>query len=174
MSYLLEGEQTKRLLFRKLREEDFNIWLRYFNDSLTNKYWSPKYENAREACRLWFDNTFIRYQNNTGGMHVIIEKSTGELAGQCGLLLQSVDNVEELEVAYSLLPQFRGKGLAQEAAYKCIEHAFTHKLRDSVISIIHENNIESERVAIKNNMHVWKRTIYKSNPVKIFRINNTY
>ncbi|MBT1702393.1 GNAT family N-acetyltransferase [Chryseosolibacter indicus] len=174
MTYLLDGEETERLKFRALNEDDFDSWVNYFNDPLSNKYWFPKYGNAFDECRRWFDNTFFRYQHNQGGMNVILEKSTGEIVGQCGLLIQNVDEVEELEVGYSLLPQFRGKGFAREAASKCICYAFKNNFKNSVISVIHEKNVESERVAVKNNMYLDKRTIYKSNPVKIYRIKNSY
>ena len=103
-------------------------------------------------------------------MNVLIEKSTGRFVGQCGLLVQTVDGVGELEVGYSIMPAFWNQGFATEAAAACIAHAFRHNLSDSVISIIHEDNVESERVAVKNGLTLEKRTEYKDNPVKIYRI----
>jgi len=44
-------------------------------------------------------------------MNVLIHKQTGEFIGQYGLLIQNVDNTEELEVAYSIIPQHRGKAM---------------------------------------------------------------
>ena len=100
----------------------------------------------------------------------MIEKGTGQFVGQCGLLVQTVDGVRELEVGYSIMPAFWNQGFATEAAGACIAHAFRHKLSDSVISIIHEDNVESERVALKNGLVLDKRTVYKDNPVKIYRV----
>ena len=105
-------------------------------------------------------------------MNVLIHKKSQELIGWCGLLIQIVDNVEELEVGYSIIPKYWGNGYATEAVKKCVDYAFENNLRDSIISIIQVNNVESERVAIKNGLIPKKQAIYHNNAVNIFRINN--
>jgi [ribosomal protein S5]-alanine N-acetyltransferase len=172
VKYLLTGQESPRLLFRKLESSDFDTWLRFFEDPLWSAYWVMKKQSPKEHCQQWFDKMLRRYDNNLGGMNVLIDKQTDEFIGQCGLLIQTVDNREELEVAYSIMPQHRGRGYATEAARKCIDFAFDNRLSDSVISIIHADNIESERVALKNGLGLDKRTIYDHNPVKIYRIKH--
>ena len=105
-----------------------------------------------------------------GGMNVLIDKGSGEFVGQCGLLVQNVDEQEELEVGYSLMPEFRGLGYALEAAQKCRDFAFQNQLADSLISIIHPDNIASQNVALKNGMKLSKQTIYSGMSVKVYRI----
>jgi [ribosomal protein S5]-alanine N-acetyltransferase len=170
LNYLLTGQESSRLLFRKLETNDYDVWLEFFKDPLWSKYWTMKEQTPDEHCRQWFDKIFHRYANNLGGMNVLINKHSGEFIGQCGLLIQTVDRIEELEVAYSMMPQHRGKGYAPEAAKKCIDFAFANRLRDSLISIIHENNIESQKVALKNKLSVDKYTTFDNNPVRIYRI----
>ncbi len=80
-------------------------------------------------------------------MNALIKKENYAFVGQCGLI-HTVDGVEELEIGYSLMPEFRGKGYALEAAKKCKDFAFENNLSDSLISIIHIDNKESEKVAI--------------------------
>jgi [ribosomal protein S5]-alanine N-acetyltransferase len=172
MNYLLFGEESQRLLFRKLEPTDFSTWLEFFKDPLWDKYWVMKKQPPEEHCQQWFDKIFNRYANNLGGMNVLIDKKSGEFIGQCGLLIQTVDGIEELKVAYSMMPQHRGKGYAPEAAKKCIDFAFANQLRDSLISIIHEDNLESQKVALKNKLSLDKRTVYDNNPVNIYRIKN--
>lgn len=172
MNYLLTGQESPRLLFRKLERSDFDTWLRFFKDPFWSKYWIMNKQSPEEHCQQWFDKMFHRYAHNLGGMNVLIDKKKREFIGQCGLLIQTVDNSEELEVAYSIMPEHRGKGYAPEAARKCIDFAFDSGLSDSIISIIHEDNIESERVALKNGLTLNKRTIYDNNPVKIYRIKH--
>jgi ribosomal-protein-alanine N-acetyltransferase len=105
-------------------------------------------------------------------MNALIEKSSGTLVGHAGLLVQVVDGIEELEIAYSLQPHFRGKGFATEAAQAIKQFAFANNFSPSLISIISLTNAPSQRVAIKNGMKIEKQTIYKDNPVYIFRIFN--
>jgi [ribosomal protein S5]-alanine N-acetyltransferase len=170
MNYLLTGQESARLLFRKLEASDYATWLSFFKDPLWSKYWSMKEQTPEEHCRQWLDKIFERYANGKGGMNVLIDKKTGAFIGQCGLLIQTVDDIEELEVAYSMMPQHRGKGYAPEAAKKCIDFAFANRLCESLISIIHENNIESQKVALKNKLSVDKYTTFDNNPVRIYRI----
>ncbi len=93
------------------------------------------------------------------------------MIGHCGLLIQTVDQVQELEVGYSLLPEFWNNGYATEAAKKCLEYAFANELSESVISIISITNLPSEKVALKNGMTISQQTTYHGNKVNIFRIN---
>lgn len=172
--YSLEGQETERLLFRPVRESDFDTWLRFcaFPDSL--KYIFSQEQLAvndpLEYCKMWFTRINKRYENKLGGMNALIDKQTHEMVGQCGLLIQTIDDLEELEIGYSLMPEYRGKGYALEAASKCKEFAFDNNFRDSLISTIHIENDASAKVAKANGMYLDKTTVSQGDPVNIFRI----
>ena len=170
MKYLLEGETTERLLFRKLIPADFDAWLPFHQNPLSSKHWEGAPLEPIAACKQWFQKAFHRYENNLGGMNALIDKNTGLLVGQCGLLVQTVDAKNELEVGYSIVPQYWQQGFATEAAIKCKEYAFAHKVASSLISIIHIDNIGSQKVAKNNGMHLDTSTTYANNPVHIFRV----
>ncbi len=172
MKYLLTNRQSERLLFRPIQSSDFDEWLQFFADPEYYRHWVAEQGTAEEECKKWYATQFSRYANNRGGMNALIEKSSGALVGHAGLLVQVVDGVEELEIAYSLQPRFRGKGYAIEAAQTCKAYAFENNLSPSLISIISLSNLSSQRVAIKNGMKIEKQTLYKDNPVYIFRIVN--
>ncbi|MEJ2114415.1 MAG: GNAT family N-acetyltransferase [Flavobacteriaceae bacterium] len=173
MKYLLEGQETERILFRKVKWSDFDTWLEFHKDPITSQYWISKTESPEIECQKWYEKQFNRYENNLGGMNALIEKQTGKLIGHSGLLIQNVDNISELEVAYSLLPEFWYKGFATEAAKKCRDLAFINNYSDSLISIISLTNKPSENVALKNGMKVEKVTEYNNNKVNIFRIHKS-
>jgi RimJ/RimL family protein N-acetyltransferase len=174
--YSLEGHESERLIFRPVLQSDFDVWLRFcqFPDSV--KYIFSQEElasgDANEFCKIWFKRIFTRYENGLGGMNALIDKQTHQLVGQCGLLIQTIDDLEELEIGYSLMPEHRGKGYALEAAVKCKQFAFENQLRDSLISTIHIDNYASAKVAIANGMKLDKTTVSKGDPVNIFRIYN--
>jgi RimJ/RimL family protein N-acetyltransferase len=167
----MEGAETKRLQFRKLTVADFDAWLPFHVDPRSSQFWSGLPQNPVAACSQQFDRVFERYEKGLGGMFALINKDTKELVGLCGLLIQSVDGQEELEIGYSVLPTHWGKGFASEAAQKCKETAFKKGWANHLISIIHIENEPSKKVAINNGMHLEKRTEYKNNPVYIFRID---
>lgn len=170
MIYLLDEQETSRLAFRLISLDDYDEWLSFFKDPETSKYWKAEKEDARTECRKWYNRQFERYANNEGGMNALVEKATNKLAGHCGLLKQKVDDIDELEIAYSLLPAFWHKGYATEAALHCRDYAFRNNLSPSLISIISLTNKPSENVAVKVEMRIDKTTVYKNNEVNIFRI----
>ena len=171
MKYVLNGQETERLQFRLLKREDFNTWLKLFQDEKVAEFLGfGKIPTPEEQCEEWFRLQEKRYANDLGGMNVLIEKETGNFIGQCGLLVQEVDKKKELEIGYSILPDFRNKGFASEAAQKCRDFAFQNDFSESLISLIHINNLSSQKVALKNGMTVSKQTVYKEMPVNIFRI----
>jgi [ribosomal protein S5]-alanine N-acetyltransferase len=173
MKYLLHKQETERLLFREINENDFEAWLVFHEDPSTSMYWLSEKDAPATECRKWYEKQFGRYQNDLGGMNALIEKHTGKLIGHCGLLIQKVDGIAELEIAYSLLPAYWNKGFASEAAMKCRDYAFDNKITDSLISIISLTNIPSEKVALKIGMQKERETIYNDNRVNIFRIHNS-
>ena len=90
-------------------------------------------------------------------MNVLIDKNTNRLVGQCGILVQTIEEVERLEIGYSLLPEFWGRGYASEAALKCKNYAFEHNFSDVLMSMVHVENISSEKVALRNGMDFEKK-----------------
>lgn len=170
--YSLEGEETERLVFRKLKESDFDTWLQFCTNEDSIKYMTSLQgiQDPIERCKIWFERVLKRYEKGLGGMNVLVHKATHEFVGQCGLLIHDIDGKEELEIGYSLMPHQQGKGYAIEAARKCKHFAFEHQLSDSLISLIHVNNNASAKVAIKNGMEIDRLIQYNNSPVNIFRI----
>ncbi|WP_431122862.1 GNAT family N-acetyltransferase [Flagellimonas flava] len=168
---LLENQSSERLLFRKVQLSDFEAWLPFYNNPKSTEFWDGLPSDPIQACQQQFDRIFERYEHELGGMNALELKSTGQLVGICGLLVQTVDGIEELEIGYSVLPEFWLQGFAFEAAEKCKQYAFQHQLTNTLISIIHVDNIPSQKVALKNGMVLDKTTTYKDNPVHIFRVD---
>lgn len=173
MKYLLHNQETERLLFRKIKKTDFDEWIEFHKDPKTSQHWIADNESPEIECENWYKKQFYRYENNLGGMNALIEKESGKLIGHCGLLVQIVDGTTELEIGYSLLPEFWDKGYATEAAKKCKDFAFQNNLTESLISIISLTNKPSQKVALKNGMKIEKQTIYNGNDINIFRIDKT-
>jgi ribosomal-protein-alanine N-acetyltransferase len=171
--YLMNQVETKRLTFRPINFDDTDEWLPFFEDPASFQYWKGARETPVVECENWYAKQFKRMVENRGGMNALIEKATGKLIGHAGLLVQTVDRLAELEVAYSLLSKFRGTGFASEAARKCKEYAFDKELAPSLISIISLTNAPSANVAIKNGMRIEKQTLYNENEVNIFRIHRS-
>lgn len=171
MKFLLTHQTSERLSFRKIEHSDFEIWMELFKDEETKKLLGmSEFKSPEKCCEKWFEWTFHRYENNLGGQNALISKETNELVGQCGLLVREVENQIELEIAYSILPNFRKMGFALESAEKCKEFAFENNFHERLISMIFPENENSKKVAAKNGMSLHKKVIYNHKEMDVFAI----
>lgn len=158
-------------MFRLLSRDDFSRWTELFEEPEAGRFLGLEdLPTPRERCQKWFAFTENRYNNGLGGMNVLIDKQTNQLIGQCGLLVQEVDKQIELEVAYSILPRFWNQGYATEAARRCRDCAFRFGWTDSLVSVIHVENVYAARVAKNMGMKQGKETVFRQMPVHVFRI----
>lgn len=156
-SYLLHGEQTDRLRLRKLVYEDFDSWLPLFEKVQVAAYFAMSDElTPFQQCEKWFEKSMSRYKEEKGGMNVLLEKESGNFIGQAGLLVQEFGGNTHLEIGYSLLPDYWGKGYATEIARFLKNEAFRAKwdldFGNRLISVIHNDNKSSINVALRNGM----------------------
>lgn len=171
-NYMPEDLKTQRLLFRKLLATDFGDWLPFFQHPQSTEYlWLSDSNDPFEQCQAWFDKTLTRYAQNNSGMNVLIHSETSKLIGQCGLILQTVGQREELEIGYAIMPEFWNQGYASEAAIACRDYAFSCNLSDSLVSIIHQDNAASIEVAKRAGMLLDEILLHHNQPVQLFRID---
>ena len=168
----IEGLKSIRLEFRKLSIEDISLWSAFFEDPNSLLYIGAKIDsNAREASKKWIDKQIGRYDEDGSGLYAFIDRETNLFIGQCGLLPRNIDGQEEIEIAYHVLSEFRGMGYGSEAAIAVKEFANENKIKDSLISIIHVDNIASQKVAMKNGMKRGAMTRFIELDVYIYRVH---
>ncbi len=105
-----------------------------------------------EQTREEVIDVIAQYARTSVDFLATIYKENGQFIGRCGLLWQVFDDVQEVEVAYTIARPYWGRGLATEAARALKDHGFRDHNFPRLISIIHPDNIASIRVAEKNGM----------------------
>ena len=148
-------QQTDRLYFRKLQASDIPLWSDFFRDNEMIEF--VGIDTSKEPLDLskeWIEKQFERYQNDGFGHLAIIEKKTNRFLGVAGLIVREIDSIKEFEVSYLLKKEFWGKGYATEITKSLIDYSRENKVSKRLISLIHKENLNSIRVAKKNNMTI--------------------
>ncbi|MBI5917405.1 MAG: GNAT family N-acetyltransferase [Bacteroidetes bacterium] len=166
---LLENLHTARLRFRPLTLADRAPLLDYFADPVANEFLFIK-TDVEAFTDAWLRRQTHRYGNDLGGLAAIELLGTGEFIGQCGLLYQWVDSIPKWEVGYHFFRRFWGNGYATEAAIACRDFCFENEMAETLVSLIHPQNLRSQAVAQRNSMTEWKRTTWRDHPVVVYRV----
>ena len=117
----------------------------------------------RAGVEEWIARNQRRYLNDETGLWAMVEKSTGELIGDCGITKQEVDGELLYEIGYHLRRDQWGQGFATEAAQACKAWGFANLSADRIISLIRPENLPSRRVAERNGMLGRDRTVSGAN-----------
>ena len=165
--------KSKRLVTRFLNIDDIENWSDFFKDKEAIQYFLPfEFATNKEIAEYWIKSQIKRYEENQFGLQALINKKTNDFIGQCGLVTQEVDGIKEIEVGYHIMKKYWGNGFAPEAAKLFSEFAFENNISKSIISIIHKENLKSQKVGLKNGLIREKETKWKDINVYIYRIEN--
>ena len=163
--------KTQRLTLREFVPEDVDALAAILSDPETMRYYPAPYDRAGVAD--WIVRNRTRYEKHGFGLWAMVLNSPGGLIGDCGLVRQSVDGADEIEIGYHVRRDLWGRGLAPEAACACRDYGF-HQLKvDRLISLIRPENLPSRRVAEKMGMTVWKEVMWREVPHSVFRIRKS-
>ena len=146
--------ETPRLSLREFNPEDLDALSLILSDRETMRFYIKPLH--RSGVEEWISRNRQRYATDGHGLWAMILKASGELIGDCGLVLQDVDGENEIEIGYHVRRDYWGQGLATEAARACRDFGFASFPFERLISIIRPANIASRRVAEKNGLTVWK------------------
>ncbi|MFZ0815468.1 MAG: GNAT family N-acetyltransferase [Candidatus Sulfotelmatobacter sp.] len=160
--------ETPRLILREFCAEDVDALARVISDAETMRFYPEPFD--RSAVEEWIERNRRRYAKNGHGLWAMILKARGELIGDCGLAVQEVDGVDEIEIGYHVRRDVWGLGLATEAARACCDFGFARLPVERFISLIRPENLASRRVAEKNGMIVWKEVARFGFPHLVYSI----
>ena len=86
------------------------------------------------------------YERVGFGMYVVTLKTSGESIGTCGLVKR--DGLDDVDIGFAFLPQYRGQGFAFESAAAVLEHARALGLK-RIVAIVSAANHRSIRILEK-------------------------
>ena len=119
---LVNQFETDRLFLRPVTVDDAALMLAVWNDPAFIRNVADRgvrtLEQARDAIASGAEKLFADYGY---GPYSLTLKSTGGQIGICGLFRR--ENFDDPDIGFSLLPDYRGKGYAGEAAIEVVRYA---------------------------------------------------
>ncbi|MFK8104773.1 MAG: GNAT family N-acetyltransferase [Saprospiraceae bacterium] len=162
-------QNSNRLLYRKLGEKDIPSWVAFFEKNANLNFLGLDLSIKKEIlARDWILKQLNRYEAQGLGHLAVEEKATGDFIGMGGILPRLLAGENVFEIAYSLKPAYWGKGYGTEIAIQMKQFGFRTQLSNRFVSIIHQDNLASMRVAEKNGMQVAFETNYLGMEVYVY------
>jgi len=157
---------TERLRLRPIVHDDLDVLAALYADPEVMRFSLGLLDREQTREKL---NRIVESMAASGWDSFGVELLDGNrFVGICGLAPQNVDDVDEIELGYRLMPEFWGRGIATEAARACRDYAFKTLGLPRIISIIESKNNASIRVTEKIGLRFEKETWKWDRQVRIY------
>ena len=136
--------ETERLIIRKLNVDDaafiFELvndpdWLRFIGDRGVR--------TLEDAGKYILNGPMAMYERVGFGLYLVELKSNGTPIGMCGLIKR--EGLDDVDIGFAYLPQFRAQGYAYEAASAVLAYGrreFGLKRIVAITSVDNERSIQ--------------------------------
>ncbi|MCD8162604.1 MAG: GNAT family N-acetyltransferase [Synergistaceae bacterium] len=149
--------ETERLIMRKITTGDFEATSRILGDAQTMYAWEHGF--SEEEVRSWLGENAARYERDGFSFLAAVERSSGEIIGFIGPLVETIEGCRHFGIAYILGRERWGLGYATEGAQASLAYAFERLGAERVIAEIRPENAASRRVAERLGMKTAGRFI---------------
>jgi RimJ/RimL family protein N-acetyltransferase len=113
---------------------------------------------ARDTVVAWTMANAVHWQRHGFGLWLLRDRQTGEMVGRGGLQYTYAAGLNDVEVAWAIVPERWGEGLATEMARAAIEAAFGTLELPWIVALTLPGNAASRRVMEKTGF-VYERDI---------------
>ena len=138
--------ETRRLLLREMTPQDFDALYSVLADTHIMRYYPYVFDEER--VKGWIANNLERYRVLGFGLWAVCLKETGEMIGDCGLTMQSINGTIRPEIGYHIRRDQQQKGYAAEAACAVRDWAFANTPFRVLYSYMKEGNLPSAKTAM--------------------------
>lgn len=159
---------SARLVLRRFSADDIATFVRYRADPAVARFQS--WENFTAANGQEFLAAMHRAHPDTPGewfQFAIELTATSAMIGDCALHALA-ENRREVEIGFTLAPEFQGRGYATEAVACLLDYVFGPLAKERAIAITDARNMASiaalERLAFERDSSLRGPIIFKGEP----------
>ncbi len=142
--------ETSRLIVRHFVPEDAEALFKIHSNPLVAQHMGDGKPLTYERTRKWIETSMRNYQTKGFGASAVIDKSTCELIGCCGIIYDPERS--EPEIIYSFDPCRWGQGFASEIVPAMLEYGLQQCEVSRILATIAPENLASQRVVEKAGM----------------------
>jgi [ribosomal protein S5]-alanine N-acetyltransferase len=112
---MIDTFQTERLVAERLRDDHLGI--------LTEMHKDPRVMatlggvRSEEQSRLFHEESLGQWDRHGHGLWVLRDRTDGRFVGRGGIRHVTLGDVDEVEIAYALMSEYWGRGLATVALH---------------------------------------------------------
>ncbi|MHC2625966.1 RimJ/RimL family protein N-acetyltransferase [Bradyrhizobium huanghuaihaiense] len=158
---------TDRLTAERLHQNHLADLVALHLDAEVSRYLGGV--RSAEATKTYLDVNMAHWDRHGFGLWALRTKDCA-FAGRAGIRHILVDDVDEIEIAYTFKRDFWGQGLASEIATVLTHIGLKQLELPSLIGLVFVGHGASRRVLEKSNYVLEKSTIHHGEDVVIYRI----
>jgi RimJ/RimL family protein N-acetyltransferase len=157
---------TKRLNLRAFSLSDKETIIGLLSD-MDFMVYSPTGVMTRSQAERRFSSLLRAFEDSGIGKLAVIERSSGELIGYCGIESFKYENAAEVELGYRLKLSARGKGYAFEAS-KAVLALATQLGYQRVFAFTESDNTPSQHILIKLEFTLREQGVHQGMAIQYF------
>ncbi len=139
---------TDRLLINRITIDDAGFILELMNDKDWIKNIGDKGVRTIEDAQAYIQNRFLKtYIESNYGFYTMNLKNTLQIIGIVGLVDRK--GIDHIDIGYGILPEFRGKGYAFEAAKAIYDYGYQELNLEKIVAIVNPDNLPSIKLLSK-------------------------
>ncbi len=163
--------ETERLSFRKFTLDDLPQLIEQRSDPEMSRYLGGTRMQNPESLAKRIRFYMSCYETHGFGMCPMFWKETGEMIGAAGI--QPLEDTGEIEVGYSVVKNFWGRGIGTEAARGWMTFGFNECSLDRIVAVAVVENTASRRIMEKLGMKYEKTEPHYGEDCAFYAVSKT-
>lgn len=159
--------KTERTLLRPFTFEDSHALFKLNQDPDVLKFTGDVPFVSLEEVIYFIEHYYSTQPSGLGRM-AVIDKTTDQFLGWCGLKYKS--ELNEYDLGFRFFKSYWGQGFATEVSLACLDYGFQHFNLPAIVGRAMEQNAASIRVLQKIGMHFSKCIFEKGVAWQVYEI----
>ncbi len=133
--------ETERLQLRRFTLDDADFFLTLVNDEEWIRNIGDRNVHTEDEARAYLTKSYLaNYERNGFGLY-LTALNDGTRIGMCGLIKR--DGLDDVDIGFAFLPQWRGQGYAAEAARASLIYGRDVLKKTRIVAIVLPSNTAS-------------------------------